>query len=371
MMLSLDLSHTTGAFTLEAKVEAGAGVTVLFGPSGSGKTSLINAVAGLIRPDRGRVVVKGRVLVDTRAGICLPPWRRGVGLVFQDARLFPHLDVRGNLLYGRRWSADPASDGEVARLVDLLDLGPLLARRPRHLSGGERSRVALGRALVARPDVLLMDEPLASLDAARKAEILPHVERLRDERGLVIIYVTHAIEEAARLADTLVMMDGGAIVASGPIEVLTARLDLVGRFPADQAGAVLTGRVVAHHAEDGLTELDVHGARLLVPRTADALGAGLRVRIAARDVSLGRGPLGRLSMLNRIEASVLAIAPHLADDGMVDVALSAGGFTLVARVTRRAVAELDLQPGVAVTALVKSVALDRRSLARDQATGQT
>jgi molybdate transport system ATP-binding protein len=153
MMLSLDLCHTTGAFTLEAKVEAAAGITVLFGPSGSGKTSLINAVAGLIQPDRGRVVVKGRVLVDTQAGICLPPWQRSVGLVFQEARLFPHLDVRANLLYGRRWSADPASAAEVARLVDLLDLGHLLTRRPRHLSGGERSRVALGRALVARPDV--------------------------------------------------------------------------------------------------------------------------------------------------------------------------------------------------------------------------
>lgn len=371
MMLSLDLCHTTGAFTLEAKVEAAAGITVLFGPSGSGKTSLINAVAGLIRPDRGRVVVKGRVLVDTQAGICLPPWRRGVGLVFQEARLFPHLDVRANLLYGRRWSADPASAAEVARLVELLDLGHLLTRRPRHLSGGERSRVALGRALVARPDVLLLDEPLASLDAARKAEILPHVERLRDERGLAILYVTHAIEEATRLADTLVLMDGGRVVASGPIEGLSTRLDLVGRFPADQAGAVLAARVVAHHAAEGLSELDVAGARLLVPRTADAVGAQLRVRIAARDISLGRGPLGRLSMLNRIEATVAALAPHVADDGMVDVALSAGGFTLLARITRRAVAELELQPGVAVTALIKSVALDRRAYAPPQATGQT
>jgi molybdate transport system ATP-binding protein len=361
-MLSLEVGHDQGAFSLDARFEAGPGITALFGPSGSGKTSIVNAVAGLLKPRRGRIAIDGRVLVDTAAGLFVPPWRRRVGLVFQDARLFPHMNVAANLDYGRRWAPDPPGQAEVDRLVDLLDLRHLLGRRPANLSGGERGRVALGRALLARPEVLLMDEPLASLDAARKAEILPHIERLRDERGLVILYVTHAIEEVTRLADTLVLLEAGRVIASGPIEELTSRLDLVARFPADQAGAVLAGIVAAHHPADGLTEIDLGGARLLVPRTGDALGARLRVRIAARDVSLARGEVGRISVLNRIPTRVQALRPHLADDGTADVALSAGaGLVLVARVTRRAIAELGLEPGVEATALVKSVALDRRA----------
>jgi molybdate transport system ATP-binding protein len=361
-MLSLDVAHDQGAFRLDARFEAGPGITALFGPSGSGKTSIVNALAGLLRPGRGRIAIGGRVLVDTAAGVFVPPWRRRVGLVFQDARLFPHMNVAANLDYGRRWAPDPPGQAEIERIVDLLDLRHLLKRRPANLSGGERSRVALGRALLARPEALLMDEPLASLDSARKSEILPHVERLRDERGLVILYVTHAIEEVTRLADTLVLLDAGKVIASGPIEALTTRLDLVARFPADQAGAVLAGTVAAHHSADGLTEIDLDGARLLVPRTGDPVGARLRVRIAARDVSLARGEVARISVLNRIPARVRALLPHPSDDGMVDVALSAGDdLTLVARVTRRAVAELELSPGVEAIALVKSVALDRRA----------
>ena len=372
-MLSIELDHLAGrgadAFRLRAAFRAGPGITVLFGPSGAGKSTIVKAVAGLVRPRSGRVAIGGRVLSDSDTGIFLPPWKRRVGLVFQDARLFPHMDVAANLAYGLRWSRDAEAPAGMARIVEMLDIGHLLKRRTGSLSGGERGRVALGRALAARPDVLLLDEPLASLDTARKDEILPFIERLRQPDGPVIVYVTHALEEVVRLADTLVLLDSGGLVAAGPLEELTARLDLVGRLPGDQAGAVMAGRVVRHHPADGLSEIDLGGAALLVPRIAEDAGTALRVRIAARDVSLAVGEPGRISTLNRIPARILELAPHAGDGGMVDVALEIrlrgegeerGGPRLVARLTRRAATELGLAPGLAVTALVKSVALDRR-----------
>jgi len=212
----VDISHRLGDFAIEARFDSAGRLTALFGPSGSGKTTLINMIAGLIRPGKGRIEVEGRVLVDTDAGIFMPKHRRRIGMVFQDARLFPHMSVAGNLRYGRWFTPPSERYAEMDAVVELLGIGPLLGRRPARLSGGEKQRVAIGRALLASPKLLLMDEPLASLDEARKAEILPYIERLRDEAGVPIVYVSHAIAEVARLATTLVVLSDGRIAAVGP-----------------------------------------------------------------------------------------------------------------------------------------------------------
>ncbi|RUT80447.1 molybdenum ABC transporter ATP-binding protein, partial [Mesorhizobium sp. M7A.T.Ca.US.000.02.1.1] len=233
MSVLVDISHRLGGFAIDARFESAGRLTALFGASGSGKTTLIDMIAGLIRPDRGRIEVDGRVLVDTDAGIFVPKHKRRIGMVFQDARLFPHLSVAGNLRYGR-WFTPPAERyADIDAVVDLLGIGPLMNRRPAKLSGGEKQRVAIGRALLASPRLLLMDEPLASLDEARKAEILPYVERLRDETKIPIVYVSHSVAEVARLASDVVMLAQGNVVASGPTEAVMQRLDLL---PAEERG---------------------------------------------------------------------------------------------------------------------------------------
>ena len=210
-MIALSVRHRRGDFVLDVAFESDARVVALFGPSGSGKTTLLHVVAGLIRPHRGMVRVEGRVLADTASGTFLPPHRRRIGYVFQDGRLFPHLSVRGNLAYGRRFAPKRERYADPGEVVALLGLGPLLDRRPQTLSGGEKQRVAIGRALLASPRLLLMDEPLASLDAARKAETLPYVERLRDELRIPIVYVSHSREEVDRLADEVVELRAGRL----------------------------------------------------------------------------------------------------------------------------------------------------------------
>src|SRR5579872_4650632 len=226
-MIEIDIHKTLGGFTLQATFSAPAsGVIALYGRSGAGKTTIVNALAGLVKPDRGRIAFGDAVLFDSEAGIFLRPEQRHLGYVFQEGRLFPHRSVRGNLRYGMRSHTDPATASDFEGVVKLLDLGALLERRPGDLSGGEKQRVAIGRALLANPRLLLMDEPLASLDSARKIEILPFIERLRDELKIPIIYVTHSIEEIIRLADTLVVIADGAAAAVGSIEELTSRVDL-------------------------------------------------------------------------------------------------------------------------------------------------
>ena len=249
------MQHRLAVFELDVHFRSGRGLTALFGRSGAGKTSVVNAIAGLIRPERGRIVVDGAVLLDTERGIYAPTHRRRVGYVFQEGRLFPHLTVRQNLLFGR-WFAgrDPAS-AQLEDVVELLGIGPLLDRRPGRLSGGEKQRVAIGRALLACPRLLLMDEPLASLDARRKDEILPYLERLRDEADVPIIYVSHSVAEVTRLATTIVLISNGRVHAIGPVREVMGRADLyplAGRF---EAGAVLFVRVAAHDPRWGLTEL--------------------------------------------------------------------------------------------------------------------
>jgi len=363
-MIEVAVEKKLGSFALDVKFTADStGITALYGRSGAGKTSLVNALAGLSKPDRGRIVVEGEVLFDSEAGIDLPPERRRLGYVFQEGLLFPHYAVRGNLLYGRRRGAEGVP---FATVVTLLGLEGLLDRKPASLSGGEKQRVALGRALLAGPRLLLMDEPLASLDQPRKAEILPFIERLRDELAIPIVYVTHAMEEIVRLADTLVLISEGRVAAVGTVEDLTSRLDLrplTGRF---EGGAVLRCTVAEHDAEYGLTRLAFPGGRLSVARLDLPPGAQVRVRVRARDVVLALERPAGLSIRNAFPARVVEIAP--AGGPAVDLRLEVRGdgqsAMLWARVTRRALTELGLEIGSAVYALVKTVALDRSSFAR-------
>lgn len=360
MTLEVDAAHRLGNFTLAAKFTAESGLTALFGRSGSGKTSLINVIAGLLQPERGRVAVEGQVLLDTATGVSVPPHRRRIGYVFQEARLFPHLTVRQNLLYGRWFTPQAARREKFDHVVDLLGLAHLVERRPAGLSGGEKQRVALGRALLTSPRLLLMDEPLASLDSARKDEILPYIERLRDEVRIPIIYVSHAVPEVARLATTVVLLSDGKVEAVGPVAVVMSRLDLFPLTGRYEAGAVLEGTVAAHDDAVQLTTLAAAVGPLRVPRLALPVGSPVRVRIRARDVMIAVQRPEGLSALNLLEGRVAEIA---AGSGpIVELRLDCSGETLLARITRQSVERLALAPGKPIYAVIKSIAFDRHSL---------
>lgn len=346
MTLEIRLSHAFPDFRLEVDLTLPGGLTCLFGRSGSGKTSIVNAVAGLLRPDQARIVLDGVALHD------LPPYRREVGYVFQDARLFPHLTVAQNLTYGPRVRRQQPRG--LDRIVALLGIGGLLDRRPGTLSGGERQRVAIGRALLSRPRIMLMDEPMAALDEARKAEILPYVEALRDEIGLPILYVSHSVPEVARLATTIVLVEAGRIAAAGPAAAILSDPGTATLLGLRDAGAVLTARIAAQEG-DGLTRLQTVAGPLWLPQVAGAVGRALRVRIAAQDVILSRTRPEGLSALNILPATIAAL--HDGQGPGVLVRLDLGGEFLLARITRRSAQALDLQPGLAVHAVLKSVAV--------------
>jgi len=354
MSLSVDIRHRLAEFTLDVRFDATGGVTALWGVSGAGKTSVVNAVAGLLRPDMARIALGESVLADTAAGVWLPPHRRGVGYVFQDARLFPHLDVRGNLLYGQRFAQMGADGPELDEVVDMLGIGPLLARRVGDLSGGEKQRVAMGRALLSRPRLLLLDEPLAALDPPRKEDILPFLERVRDAAEVPILYVSHHASEIARLATDVVVLDRGKVLKSGPVAQVMSDLDLVTATGVREAGAVIAARVVAHH-DDGLTELSGAGGALFLPRIDAQVGRDLRIRIEAQDVMLSRGRPEGLSALNILPVEVLAVREGDGPGAMVK--LRAGDAHLLARVTGRSAKALQLAEGGRAYAIVKSVAV--------------
>ena len=365
-MLEVDIEHRLGAFDLDIRFRSGRGLTALFGRSGSGKTSVVNAIAGLIRPLRGRIVADEAVLLDTERGICAPTHRRGVGYVFQEGRLFPHLTVRHNLLFGRRFASGRARSAGLEDVVELLGIGALLDRRPGRLSGGEKQRVAIGRALLAGPRLLLMDEPLASLDARRKDEILPYLERLRDQANVPIIYVSHSVAEVTRLATTIVLISDGRVHAVGPVQEVMGRADLyplAGRF---EAGAVLLVHVARHDPQWGLTELAGSFGKLVVPRLEVPVGTALRIRVRARDVILAVTRPSGISALNVVEGQVERLIPI--EEGTLEVQLRASNQRLLARVTRRSGEALGLAPGRQVFAVIKSVAIDRRSLSRQGVT---
>ena len=357
-MLDIALRHRfASGFILDAAFTAAPrGVTALFGPSGCGKSTILHAVAGLLAPDAGHVRLDGQALLDTGLGIALPAERRRCGMVFQEARLFPHLSVLANLRYGLRRAPRGAFGPGLEEVVALLGIADLLERRPTGLSGGERQRVALGRALLMRPRLLLMDEPLAALDTPRRAEILPYLAQLRATAQLPILYVTHALEEVDALADQLVLMEEGRVLASGDLEELTARTDLPLAARRD-AGVLITAHVADHDAGRGLTRLEFPGGHLLVPLQTAPPGAALRLRLRARDVAVALTPPEGVSIQNilpvRINAIRATASPH-----EVFLHLALGDTPLLARVTRDAVERLHIAPGMAVFALVKSVAFD-------------
>jgi molybdate transport system ATP-binding protein len=358
-MLDVAVRKRQGDFALDAAFSVpGPGVVALFGRSGCGKTTLVNLMAGLTEPDAGSVRLGGVVLDDSGAGVHVPAERRRIGYVFQDARLFPHRDVEGNLRYGLRRAR---GNGLVAfdEVVTLLGLAPLLGRRPNALSGGERQRVAIGRALLAQPRLLLLDEPLASLDAARRDEVLPFLERLRGRFEIPIVYVSHQFDEVLRLATHLVLMEQGRVVASG--ELATVCLDPALRtiVGPDAIGAVLDGEIVAREEEAGLARLKVGGGTLRIV-SDEAVGRRVRVQLLARDLILALWEPTGLSVRNSIAATIVAIAP---DDRHTDlVLLDIGGPRIIARVTQAATRQLGLRPGLALQVLVKSVSIRGQSL---------
>ncbi|KUF10577.1 molybdenum ABC transporter ATP-binding protein [Pseudoponticoccus marisrubri] len=355
--LDVALDHRLGDFHLQAEFSATEGLTVLFGRSGSGKTTLVNAVAGLLRPQSGRIAVDGTVLVDTARGIWRPPHRRRVGYVFQDARLFPHLTVRQNLLYGRRFAPCEGAP-RLDDVVGMLGIGALLSRRPAALSGGEKQRVAIGRALLANPALILADEPLAALDEPRKAEILPYFERLREVTRTPILYVSHAPGEVARLASTVVVLEAGRVIRCGPAaEVLSD--PAVTPAGIRGVGAVLQARIRTHH-EDGLTELEAGGQRLFLPRVAQAPGTLVRVRVAAQDVILSREAPRGLSALNILPGRIDAVRAGEGPGALVTLDTAAG--RILARVTRRSAEALGLAPGTPCHAVIKTVSIAREDV---------
>lgn len=367
MSLEVEIRHRQGAFALDARFRSEGRLTALFGQSGSGKTTLVNAIGGLIRPSHGRIVVNGRVLVDTDKGVWVPKHRRRIGYVFQEGRLFPHLNVRQNLLFGRWFTPQSERRASFGAIVGLLGIEHLLSRRPSTLSGGEKQRVAIGRALLADPQLLLMDEPLASLDDARKAEIYPYIERLRDEGGVPIVLVSHSVAEIARLATSVVILADGRVTASGPTDEILRHTNLFPHAGPAEAGALIETRVLRHEEAFGLTVLQAKAGPLTVPHLDLAVGAPMRVRLRARDIILSLRPPEGLSALNILPGTIRSI--DMSEGPSIDVELDCGGDALVARVTRKSVERLGLAPGLPVHAIIKSIAFDQEALARVPHTG--
>jgi molybdate transport system ATP-binding protein len=359
-MIEADVTHRLGSFTLDAKFEAKGRFIALFGHSGSGKTTLINIIAGLIRPERARISVNGVVLADTAKGIFVPPHRRKLGTVFQEGRLFPHMSVRQNLVYGAWFAGTAQKEGNLLRVAELLGIEDLLDRYPGRLSGGEKQRVAVGRALLASPSLLLMDEPLASLDEPRKLEIIPYLERLRDEARIPIVYVSHSVAEVARLSDTLVILESGKVRAAGPTIELMQRLDLIPAAGPAEAGAIIEAIVQSHDRAYGLTTLVSAAGSWRVPLLDAPKGKKVRMQIKARDVLIALKQPDDVSALNVIPAKVAEIGPM--EGPGVEIKLDCGGDALVARLTRYSVEHLALRIGTPVFAIVKSVSFDRAGL---------
>lgn len=355
MTLSVTLHHEFPGFTLDVAFDAPPGITALFGRSGSGKTTVVNAVAGLLRPASGRIIADGTTLFDRTTN--LPPHRRRLGYVFQEARLFPHLTVKANLTYGA-WFAGGTCD--LDEITTLLALKPLLARHPAALSGGEKQRVAIGRALLSNPRLLLMDEPLAALDDPRKAEILPYIERLRD-RAIPVLYVSHSVTEIARLADHVVVLDQGRILQQGPVAQVFSDPALAPHLGLREAGSVIPARITAQDV-DGLTRLETSAGPIWLPRIDAEPGTTLRIRITAQDVILSRTRPQGLSALNILPATVAAI--RIGDGPGALIQLHLGQDLLLARITRRSAEALGLQPGTEVHAILKSVSVAPGDISR-------
>lgn len=350
-MLELNFTQTLGQHTLSVNESLpGQGVTAIFGVSGAGKTSLINAVSGLTVPDEGRIVLNGRVLSDTTQGVFLPPEKRRIGYVFQDARLFPHYRVLGNLKYAIAKKMEKQFDN----IVHLLGIAHLLNRMPWTLSGGEKQRVAIGRALLSAPELLLLDEPLASLDIPRKRELLPWLQRLAREVNVPILYVSHSLEEILHLADKVLVLENGSVKAFGDLEKIWGSSVMNPWLPREQQSSVLRVNVLEHHPHYEMTALGLGDQILWVHKLEQELHTPLRIRIQASDVSLALQPPVKSSIRNVLRARVVACFD---DEGQVEVQLAVGGRTLWARISPWARDELAIRPDVRVYAQIKSVSI--------------
>ncbi len=349
-MLNVALQVARGRFALDARFASPTpGVTALFGRSGCGKTTLVNALAGLL-PTRGSIELDGETWLDSARGIGVPAERRRIGYVFQDARLFPHYTVRGNLLYGAPQGGDVRRFDDV---VELLGLAGLLARRPGSLSGGERQRVALGRALLSGPRLLLLDEPLASLDVSRREEVLPYLERLRDAFAIPMVFVSHQFDEVLRLATHLVVLDEGRVVAAGSIGAVSLEPALRAIVGVDAVGAVVDGTVETVSPDQGLSTVLIGAdSRLFVSSLALVPRQKVRLQLLARDLILAVEEPRGLSVRNQLRGQVVSITQ---DGGACLIAVDIGGATLLARISAAATRELALAPGRPVWALVKAV----------------
>jgi molybdate transport system ATP-binding protein len=357
MSLTASLQLRKGSFSLDAELSLeSAGVTALYGPSGCGKTILLRVLAGLEPQALGRIEVDGTRWQDSEAGVFLAPHLRPIGLVFQEGRLFEHLNVEANLRFGLNRTSEASRRVTFAAVVEQLDLEPLLGRGTASLSGGEQRRVALGRALLRSPQLLLLDEPLSGLDAERKAAILPYLERIQQTLAVPVIYVSHALDDIIRLADDLVCMEDGRLTAHGPLADQLTRLDGT-LAQGEDASSLVEAQVISHHEEEHLTELSFTGGSLWVTRRALEVGAPVRVRVQARDVSLTLSRAQDTSILNILEARVAEIGPLAPDHRLI--ALELGDTRLLARISLRSYSRLKLEVGSTVFAQIKAVAIAR------------
>ncbi|MEH6546137.1 MAG: molybdenum ABC transporter ATP-binding protein [Sneathiella sp.] len=353
-MLDIHVKKQFDNFALDAVFSAGPGITALFGPSGAGKSTIGKMLGGLLAPTEGQIVIDDNVIFDSRKNIDISAYKREIGFVFQEHRLFPHYSVRGNLKYGSRRRQDGKPSVTFDEMVSLLGLKNILDRRPNSLSGGEQQRVALGRALLSNPRVLVMDEPLSNLDDARKHEILQLLETLKRELNPTILYISHSISEITRLADNLVLIENGQIKGFGPLEETVSRLDLLPFTGGYDAGSVVTAIVARHDQTYQMSELDTAGGRLFIPGCKSAIGTTLRLRIRARDVAISMSEPSDISILNRFKGT---LTDHRSGaDGMEELLLDVG-FPLTARITRQSYEHLNLSVGCSLWALVKSVTI--------------
>jgi molybdate transport system ATP-binding protein len=357
--LSVSVEGGAGDFHVSADFQSPAGITGLFGHSGAGKSTLLKMIAGLLCPKSGRIELSGRVLFDSDSHTNMPVAARRTGFVFQDARLFPHMSVRGNLTYASRFGGR-ANKRSLEDVCDLLGLDGLLDRRPASLSGGERQRVAIGRALLSDPAILLMDEPLSSLDHARRQEVLPYLERMRAETSIPIIYVSHEVDEVARLADTLVVLSHGEMVAAGPAVEVFGRADLGPALGRHEAGALVEGRVTSIDSDYGLAKVAAGASEIELVAPDLKPGSMVRMRVRARDVAIARSAPTEISIRNRIRARVDEIVEETGP--YVEVVLDMGGQALRARITRKSRSDLALKQGEEVYALLKAISVERRAV---------
>jgi len=355
-MLNIELHKRRGVFTLDlAFASNDASVIALFGPSGCGKSTTVNLIAGMLQPDSGCIKLDDQVLFDSNSGIDLSAERRRIGYVFQDTRLFPHYSVMHNLRYGMQRARGETHRIEFDAVIELLGIGQLLQRRPHQLSGGEKQRVAIGRALLSQPRLLLLDEPLASLDQARRDEVLPYLERLRDFLKIPMVYVSHQFEEVLRLATHVVLMNNGRCIAQGDLPSISLQPELRALVGAEAVGAVIEGRVKSVDASTGLAQISIGDGHINVDSQALKSGQAVRLQLLARDLILALEAPHNLSVRNMLQAVVTRLTPDEHHSTLVE--LDVGGVTLMARVTTVATQQLKLHAGLALWVLVKAVTL--------------